>query len=194
MFADYLARNRRAYTLFSSSRAPAALPRGEQFGMSDFDSAPFEVGRQIIVFLGHPWQHPFGLAVRDRTGQPPRPLGLFPIKSRLLHDVETPARAAFAQWRSFFLPFCLEWFLIKSEANATNEALMATYRCYFLDRKEHIHGSADVEASVLEEAVDLGLEMLKAQYSPKCEFIEIWQGDQRLYPTTGTECQGTDAA
>jgi hypothetical protein len=47
---------------------------------------------------------------------------------------------------------------------------------------EHIHGSADVEASGLEEAVDLALEMLKAQYSPKCEFIEIWQGDQRLLP------------
>ena len=71
---------------------------------------------------------------------------------------------------------------------------MATYRCYFLDQDEHIHGRADVEAGGLEEAVALGLEMLKAQYSLKCEFIEIWQGDQRLYPATGTECQDTDAA
>ena len=63
---------------------------------------------------------------------------------------------------------------------------MATYRCYFLDHDEHIHGSADVEAGVLE--------MLKAQYAPKCEFIEIWQGDQRLYPPTGAESHGTDAA
>jgi hypothetical protein len=70
--------------------------------MSDLDSASFEVGRQIIVFLGHAQQHPFGLAVRDRTGQPTRSFGLFPIKSRLLHDVGTPARAAFAQWRSLF--------------------------------------------------------------------------------------------
>jgi hypothetical protein len=71
---------------------------------------------------------------------------------------------------------------------------MPTYRCYFLDPDEHIHGSADVEAGGLEEAVDLALEILKAQYSPKCEFIEIWQGDQRLYPPTQAECQGTDAA
>ena len=71
---------------------------------------------------------------------------------------------------------------------------MATYRCYFLDRDEHIHGSADIDAGGLEEAVDRALEMLKAQYSPKCEFIEIWQGDQRLYPATGGEGQGTDAA
>jgi len=71
---------------------------------------------------------------------------------------------------------------------------MATYRCYFLDHHEHIHGSADVEAGGLEEAVGRALEMLKAQYSPKCEFIEIWQSDQRLYPPMGGESHGTDAA
>jgi hypothetical protein len=71
---------------------------------------------------------------------------------------------------------------------------MPTYYCYFLDQNEHIHGRAEVEAGGLEEAVDRALEILKAQYSAKCEFIEIWQGDHRLYPTTGTECQGTDAA
>jgi hypothetical protein len=71
---------------------------------------------------------------------------------------------------------------------------MATYYCYFLDHDEHIHGRADVEASGLEEAVDRALEMLKAQYSPKSAFIEIWQGDQRLYPTTGAESHGSDAA
>jgi hypothetical protein len=51
--------------------------------VSDLDSARFEVGRQIIVFLGHCQQQPFGLAVRDRTGQPSRSFSLFPIKSRL---------------------------------------------------------------------------------------------------------------
>ena len=71
---------------------------------------------------------------------------------------------------------------------------MATYRCYFLDGDEHIHGSAEVEADRLEDAVDRALEMLKAQYSPKCEFIEIWQGDQRLYPAMGGERHGTPAA
>ena len=71
---------------------------------------------------------------------------------------------------------------------------MATYRCYFLDQNEHIHGRAEVEAGGLEEAVDRALEMLKAQYSPKCEFIEIWQGEQRLYPPTEAEGHGTDAA
>ena len=70
---------------------------------------------------------------------------------------------------------------------------MASYRCYFLDQSEHIHGSADVEAAGLEEAIDLALEMLKGQYSRKCEFIEIWQGDQRLYPATGGETNGSDA-
>ena len=71
---------------------------------------------------------------------------------------------------------------------------VAIYRCDFLDRDEHIHGSADVEAGGLEEAVDRTLEMLKAQYFPRCEFIEIWQAEQRLYPPSAGESHGTDAA
>ena len=70
---------------------------------------------------------------------------------------------------------------------------MASYRCYFLDHDEHIHGSADLEAGGLEEAIDRAMEMLRTQYT-QCAFIEIWQGDQRLYPPTGSESHGTDAA
>ena len=71
---------------------------------------------------------------------------------------------------------------------------MPSFRCYFLDRDEHIHGSADIEADALEEAIDLALEMLKAQHSSNCEFIEIWQGDQRLYPASAGEGRGRDSA
>ncbi len=71
-------------------------------------------------------------------------------------------------------------------------SVMPSYRCYFLDRDEHIHGSADIEADELEEAIDLALEMLKAQHSSKCEVIEIWQGDQRLYPARSGEGRGID--
>lgn len=79
--------------------------------MPDFDSPPVEVGRQIIVFLGHPKQHPLGLSVRDRTGQPARALSLLPVNSRLLHHMINTEPDFFAQACGvFFASFLLEQF------------------------------------------------------------------------------------
>ena len=57
---------------------------------------------------------------------------------------------------------------------------MPTYRCYFLDRKDHIGAAADIEAAELSEAVATALAMLKLR--PLFDDIEIWQGTHRLYP------------
>jgi hypothetical protein len=62
---------------------------------------------------------------------------------------------------------------------------MPTYRCYFLDRKDHIGAAADIEAAALSEAVATALAMLKLR--PLFDDIEIWQGTHRLYPEPAAE-------
>jgi len=76
---------------------------------------------------------------------------------------------------------------------------MPTYRCYFLDREDHIGAAADIEAAALSETVTKALGMLKIR--PQFDDIEIWQGTHRLYPepaadkvASGNVCSGDHAA
>ena len=57
---------------------------------------------------------------------------------------------------------------------------MPAYRCYFLDREDHIGAAADIEAAALSEALAEALGILKRR--PQFDHIEIWQGTHRLYP------------
>ena len=61
---------------------------------------------------------------------------------------------------------------------------MPLYRCYFLDRDDHIRERAEIEADAPGMAVDRALELLRA--NPQYYSIEIWQGAQRVYPETAT--------
>jgi hypothetical protein len=62
---------------------------------------------------------------------------------------------------------------------------MPTYRCYFLDREDHIGAAADIEAAALSEAVAKALGILKIR--PQFDHIEIWQGAHRLYPEAAAD-------
>jgi hypothetical protein len=62
---------------------------------------------------------------------------------------------------------------------------MPTYRCYFLDKRDHIKAAADLEADALAAVIDKALVLLKKR--PEHHSIEIWQGAQRLYPSRGEE-------
>jgi hypothetical protein len=54
------------------------------------------------------------------------------------------------------------------------------YRCYFLNERDRIEAYENIEAHVVQEAVDRALALLRRQ--PKHKAIEIWDGPNRLYP------------
>ena len=60
---------------------------------------------------------------------------------------------------------------------------MPFYRCYFLDREDHIRSRADIETADIQQAIERAFEMLKTQSASGCESFEIWEGDQRVYPS-----------
>ena len=57
---------------------------------------------------------------------------------------------------------------------------MRVFRCYFLNGRDRIEASENIEAQALEEAIDRALALLRQQ--PKRKAIEIWEGPNRLYP------------
>ena len=57
---------------------------------------------------------------------------------------------------------------------------MRVYRCYFLNERDRIEAYENIEAHVVQEAVDRALALLRRQ--PKHNAIEIWDGPNRLYP------------
>ena len=61
---------------------------------------------------------------------------------------------------------------------------MTWYRCYFLDGDDHIRDVENIEADVLNEAIERGLSLL--QERPKYYAVELWQGGQKIYPITGS--------
>ena len=58
---------------------------------------------------------------------------------------------------------------------------MRLYRCCFLDERDRVAASENIEAEALSEAVDLALAMLHNR--PQHRAIEIWDGGARVYPT-----------
>ena len=63
---------------------------------------------------------------------------------------------------------------------------MPSYRCYFIDRHEHVAGPPElIETDALAEAIDQALAMLEAR--PHYRAVEVWDGGKRLYPPTTTE-------
>src|SRR5690242_8849391 len=56
---------------------------------------------------------------------------------------------------------------------------MPLYRCYFLDRQDHIQAAENIEAERLDIAVDCALAMLRAR--PQHNSVEVWQGALRVY-------------
>ena len=57
---------------------------------------------------------------------------------------------------------------------------MAVYRCYFLDREDHITGRTELNARSLSDAIHRARKMLEKR--PQQHSFEIWEGAQRLYP------------
>ena len=57
---------------------------------------------------------------------------------------------------------------------------MAGYRCYFLDREDHITGRTELNARSLSDAIHRARKMLEKR--PQQHSFEIWEGAQRLYP------------
>jgi hypothetical protein len=55
---------------------------------------------------------------------------------------------------------------------------MPSYRCYFLDRQDHIQTAENIEAEGLDEAIEHTLAMLRQR--PQHHSIELWQGALRL--------------
>ena len=58
---------------------------------------------------------------------------------------------------------------------------MRMYRCYFLDERNRIEAADWIEADGLEEAIDAALTAVE---DCDAHAVEIWEGPQRLYPTT----------
>jgi hypothetical protein len=57
---------------------------------------------------------------------------------------------------------------------------MRVYRCYFLNERDRIQASENIEAHALDDAIDRALALLRHQ--PNHKAIEIWDGPNRLYP------------
>ena len=57
---------------------------------------------------------------------------------------------------------------------------MPIFRCYFVDRKDRVRGTTEIEAPSLGEAVNQAREELKTRRE-RLSF-EIWQGAQRVHP------------
>ena len=57
---------------------------------------------------------------------------------------------------------------------------MRVFRCYFLNERDRIEASENIEAHALDDAIDRALTLLRQQ--PNYKAIEIWEGPNRLYP------------
>ena len=57
---------------------------------------------------------------------------------------------------------------------------MRVFRCYFLNERDRIEASENIEAHALDDAIDRALALLRQQ--PKHKAVEIWEGPNRLYP------------
>ena len=57
---------------------------------------------------------------------------------------------------------------------------MPHFRCYFFDQDHRIVGRAELQVDRLRAAIERAIELKTGR--PQCHSIEIWQGDQRLYP------------
>ena len=57
---------------------------------------------------------------------------------------------------------------------------MRVFRCYFLNKRDRIEASENIEAHALDDAIDRALALLRQQ--PNHKAIEIWEGPNRLYP------------
>jgi len=64
---------------------------------------------------------------------------------------------------------------------------MLGFRCYFLDKNDHIAAAEDIHAPAVDSAVSVGLAMLlRRRQTQKADLreIEIWHGAQKVYPAT----------
>jgi hypothetical protein len=57
---------------------------------------------------------------------------------------------------------------------------LAQYRCYFVDQDGHIRAAQNVEAEILDAALEQARRLLAARGDSLG--LEIWQGTSRLYP------------
>jgi hypothetical protein len=60
------------------------------------------------------------------------------------------------------------------------DAGLARYRCYFVDKEEHIRAAENIEADNLEAALDQARALLAARSDQLS--LELWQGASRVYP------------
>ena len=65
---------------------------------------------------------------------------------------------------------------------------MASFRCYFLDDKDHIRAAQVIDAKALGEAIEKGLALLRE--SPH-QALEIWEGATKVFPVSQNGADGT---
>lgn len=77
----------------------------------------------------------------------------------------------------FWLNVSARWFALYALSKASP---LPSYRCYFLDREDHVTGRTDFEARSLSDAIDQARRTLNTRTEQRS--FEIWQGTQRLHP------------
>ena len=66
---------------------------------------------------------------------------------------------------------------------------MPTFRCYFLDDKDHIQGSEVIDAQALREAIEKGSALLRRSRHPS---MEIWEGATKVFPVGAPSSAAAD--
>ena len=67
---------------------------------------------------------------------------------------------------------------------------MPTFRCYFLDDKDHIQSAEVIDAKALGEAVEKGLIWLRGS---RHQSLEIWEGATKVFPVSALSAAADDS-
>ena len=67
---------------------------------------------------------------------------------------------------------------------------MPTFRCYFLDDKDHIQNAEVIDAEALDEAIEKGLILLRRS---RHQSLEMWEGATKVFPTSALAAAADDS-
>jgi hypothetical protein len=67
---------------------------------------------------------------------------------------------------------------------------MITFRCYFLDDKDHIQGAEVMDAKTIGEAIEKGLAILRQS---RHQSLEIWEGATKVFPVSALSAAADDS-
>jgi hypothetical protein len=67
---------------------------------------------------------------------------------------------------------------------------MPTFRCYFLDDKDHIQSAEVIDAKALGEAIEKGLISLRRS---RHQSLEIWEGVTKVFPVSALSAAADDS-